>query len=115
MANCWKRAVPLAFHLCCFYFSAILIVGVTFPIYLSIDINSSEEDCRAGAQRHRAEKKKENSKKGKIKKLKVMLQKRLKTVKNKRCGLGHAMWYCPYRFPKRLKVLEDRDIMGKSI
>ena len=31
MASCWERAVPLAFHLCCFYFSAILIVGVAFP------------------------------------------------------------------------------------
>ena len=27
MANCWERAFPLAFHLCCFYFSAVLIVG----------------------------------------------------------------------------------------
>ena len=27
MANCWERAVPLAFH-CCFCFSAVLIVGV---------------------------------------------------------------------------------------
>ena len=26
-----ERAVPLAFHLCCFYFSAVLIVGVPFP------------------------------------------------------------------------------------
>ena len=31
MAICWERAVPLAFHLCCFYFSAVLIVGVSFP------------------------------------------------------------------------------------
>ena len=31
MAICWERAVPLAFHLCCFYFSAVLIVGVPFP------------------------------------------------------------------------------------
>ena len=28
MAICWERAVPLAFHLGCFYFSAVLIVGV---------------------------------------------------------------------------------------
>ena len=28
MAICWERAVPLAFHLYCFYFSAVLIVGV---------------------------------------------------------------------------------------
>ena len=26
MGNCWERAVPLAFHLCCFYFSVVLIV-----------------------------------------------------------------------------------------
>ena len=32
MAICWKRAVPLAFHLCCFYFSAVLIVGVPFGV-----------------------------------------------------------------------------------
>ena len=31
MAICWERAVPLAFHLCYFYFSAVLIVGVPFP------------------------------------------------------------------------------------
>ena len=31
MAICWEIAVPLAFHLCCFYFSAVLIVGVPFP------------------------------------------------------------------------------------
>ena len=31
MANCWEKAVPLAFHLCYFYFSAVLIVGVPFP------------------------------------------------------------------------------------
>ena len=28
MAICWKRAVPLAFHLCCVYFSGVVIVGV---------------------------------------------------------------------------------------
>ena len=28
---CWERAVPLAFHFCCFYFSAALIVDVPFP------------------------------------------------------------------------------------
>ena len=35
MAICWERAVPLAFHLCCFYFSAVLIVGVplSFGVY----------------------------------------------------------------------------------
>ena len=31
MAICWERAVFLAFHLCCFYFSVVLIVGVPFP------------------------------------------------------------------------------------
>ena len=31
MAICLERAVPLAFHLYCFYFSADLIVGVPFP------------------------------------------------------------------------------------
>ena len=31
MTICWERAVPLAFHLCCFYFSAVLIVCVPFP------------------------------------------------------------------------------------
>ena len=31
MAICWERAAPLAFHLCCFYFSDVLIVGVPFP------------------------------------------------------------------------------------
>ena len=30
MAICWEKSVPLAFHLCCFYFSAVLIVGVYF-------------------------------------------------------------------------------------
>ena len=30
MAICWERAVALAFHLFCFYFSAVLIVGVPF-------------------------------------------------------------------------------------
>ena len=31
MAICWERAVPLAFHLGCFNFSAVLIVRVPFP------------------------------------------------------------------------------------
>ena len=26
MAICWKRTVPLAFYLCCFNFSAVLVV-----------------------------------------------------------------------------------------
>ena len=35
MAICWERAIPVAFHLCCFYFSAVLIVGVPFPFCVS--------------------------------------------------------------------------------
>ena len=31
MAICWEWAVPVAFHLCCFYFSAVLVVRVPFP------------------------------------------------------------------------------------
>ena len=31
MAICWERAVPLAFHLCCFNFNAVLVVHVPFP------------------------------------------------------------------------------------
>ena len=31
MAICWERAVPLAFYLCCSYFSAVLVVRVPFP------------------------------------------------------------------------------------
>ena len=31
MAICWDRAVPLALHLCCFNFSAALVVHVPFP------------------------------------------------------------------------------------
>ena len=27
----WERAVHLVFLLCCFYFSAVLIVGIPFP------------------------------------------------------------------------------------
>ena len=34
MSSCWESAVPLAFDLCCFYFSAILVVGVPFPFGL---------------------------------------------------------------------------------
>ena len=51
-----------------------------------------KEDIRTGAQRHRAKKKERiKSRIRKVKKLKVMLQKGLKTVKNKCCGLGHEM------------------------
>ena len=31
MAICWEIVVLLAFHLCCFYFSAVLVVRVPFP------------------------------------------------------------------------------------
>ena len=31
MAICWERAVPMAFHLCCFNFCAALVVRVPFP------------------------------------------------------------------------------------
>ena len=31
MTICWERAVPLAFHLWCFNFSAVLVVRVPFP------------------------------------------------------------------------------------
>ena len=31
VAICWGRAVPLPFHLCSFYLSAVLIIGVPFP------------------------------------------------------------------------------------
>ena len=51
-----------------------------------------KEDIRTGAQRHRAKKKERIKRRiGKVIKLKVMLQKRLKTVKNKCCGLGHEI------------------------
>ena len=43
MPICWERAVPLAFHLCSFYFSAVLIVGIPFPFrFLGQDM---EFDC----------------------------------------------------------------------
>ena len=31
MAICWEKAVLLAFHLCCFNCSAVLVVCVPFP------------------------------------------------------------------------------------
>ena len=30
---CWERSVPFAFHLCCFIFSAALVVRVPFPFW----------------------------------------------------------------------------------
>ena len=62
---------------------------------LSIYIESQprKKDIRTGTQRHCAKKKERiKSKLGKVNKLKGMLQKRLKTVKNKCCGLGRVMW-----------------------
>ena len=32
MAICLERAVPLAFHLCYFYFNAVLVVRIPFPL-----------------------------------------------------------------------------------
>ena len=64
----------------------------SLSIYLCILSQPRKEDIRTGAQRHRAKKKERiKSRIGKVKRLKVMLQKRLKTVKNKCCGLGHEM------------------------
>ena len=31
MAMCWERAVPLAFHLCRFYSSVVLVIRAPFP------------------------------------------------------------------------------------
>ena len=28
---CWEWAVALAFHMCCFYFSAVFVIGAPFP------------------------------------------------------------------------------------
>ena len=33
MAICWERLVPLAFHLGCFYFSAVKICRCSFPVW----------------------------------------------------------------------------------
>ena len=81
----------------------IMWLGLQSPVhvsyfYLCILSQLCKEDIRTGAKRHRAKKKERiKSRIGKVKKLKVMLQKRLKTVKNKCCGLGHEMRDCPYR------------------
>ena len=43
MAICWERVIPLASHLCCFCFGAVLVVGVPFPVWcLGQDV---EFDC----------------------------------------------------------------------
>ena len=61
-------------------------------LFLCILSQPRKEDIRTGAQRHRAKKKERiKSRIGKVKKLNVMLQKRLKTVKNKCCGFGHEI------------------------
>ena len=44
-----------------------------------------------GTEVPRQRKRKKESEIGKFKKLKAMIQKRLKTYKNKFCGLGHAV------------------------
>ena len=36
MAICWEKSVPLTFHLYCFDFSAVLIVGVPFPFGVEV-------------------------------------------------------------------------------
>ena len=41
MVICWERAVTLAFYLCCFYFSAVLIVGAPFPFDVYVRIWNS--------------------------------------------------------------------------
>ena len=55
MAICWERAVPLAFHLCCFYFSNVFIVGVPFPFGVwagcRILIVSVTDHCFFGAEK----------------------------------------------------------------
>ena len=67
-------------------------------VYLFILSQPREEDFQTGVQRHRAKKRKIiNSKIGKVKMLKVMLQKRLKTVESKCCSLEHEMLDSPYR------------------
>ena len=43
VAICWERPAPLAFHLCFFYFSTVLIVSVPLPVWcLGQDV---EFDC----------------------------------------------------------------------
>ena len=88
------------------------------PIYLSIYLyilsQPRKEDIRASAQRHHAKKKERiKSKIGKVKKLTVMLQKRLKIVKNKCRGSGHEMWDCPYRWPKKSIGLRGQGYDGE--
>ena len=103
-----------------FFGSLAELLLLSIYLYLSIDTASTPSRGLSGrwAEASRQEKEKSKIHVVKIKKLKGMIQKRLKTVKNKPCGLyvlGHAMWNCPYRWPKWLKVREERDMMGKSI
>ena len=37
MAICLERAVPLVVHLCCFYFSGVLIVGIISRLVFRIE------------------------------------------------------------------------------
>ena len=80
----WDLTALVPDHCLSFYFVSI---------YLCILSQPRKENIRTGAQRHRAKKKKERIKSriGKVKKLKFMLQKRLKTVKNRCCCLGHEI------------------------
>ena len=76
----------LTFHL---ETASITVIHLSHLYILS---QPRKEDIRTGAQRHRTKKRERiKSKIGKVKKLKVMLQKRLKAIKNKCCGLGHEM------------------------
>ena len=40
MAVCWERAVPLAFHLCCFNSSAVIVVPFSFGVWAGCGIRS---------------------------------------------------------------------------
>ena len=68
-------------------FTAVLLLSV-LSIYL-YRLKPRKEDLRTGAQRHRAKKKERiKSKKGNVKKLKVMLQMRLKQLKASVVAMG---------------------------
>ena len=75
------------------HFNIILIEGERYlSIFLYMLSQSRKEDIRSGAQMHRTKKiERIKSKIGEVKKLKDMLWKRLKIVKNKCCGIGHEM------------------------
>ena len=42
-----------------------------------------------------------------------MLQKKLKTDKNKCCGLGHAVWECPYPWPEGVLSMGVQEYDGE--